>query len=1500
MERVGPDGFASDGSIRPFFDGEEGMVADDLPESEGVPTLPSLDLDKGIPSHPHGDFGPPALAGFTSGMTPGVDFSGTNVQVEGVDEADIVKTDGSRIIGLARNESHYRVRDSQIWIADTTTPRFRGQLTLSDGYYSELYLDGDRVFVIGRSTVGIDPPGSSGTSERPARAVVITEVDISDIQNPRVVRHLRVEGSYVSSRAANGYARVVISSPHGLGFVRPSYGSGSASSEDSAERFNRLIVQESGVEQWLPNYNLHSSDGESISRGHLIDCDRVFAPSEFSGFNQVSVLSFATGESLELRDAVSTMADGETVYASPGNLYVSRVVYDYDPDSNRRKAETVIHKFSLDSSGSADYEASGTAIGSPINQYAFHEYEGRLFVATTSDQRGRDSESFVTVLEDEGGALKQVGQVGNLGRNEDIYAVRYIGDKAYVVTFRRTDPLYVIDLSDPTDPTTEGELKITGFSAYLHPVGEDLLLGVGREATTRGIITGAKVSLFDVSDPSDPRTLDTLVLEGGYSEVEWDARAFLWWEPQKLAVVPIDIRRNDYYGALALRVNIDADSPEIELISRISHGSTPRPTGDPKGCEWYDVPSVSLGWTAQSLSSVSVVKVCPASSENEPAWQGAPYRYACSQPSKPGIEDQEDGTLATLDEILEEVRAANRESDAARDLPDLLSRLQSSFVEEADQVTVCVLNDFDHISSEEILRSIVIGNNLWTLSGSYLQANDLYSLRSYSRLRLPPLPRADQNPDSETAELETDSGASGSAAAQATGTSLSSFDECGALMDFIREEALKLVGPYGIDKRGNTYYSEASFYDTDGPVEDPDEADMVKTDGRRIVGLDNFDLSSELWVVEASVSPRKIAGRLLLSNGFYQRLYLAGDRVFVLGRSGVGIDPPEGEGVIPERTAEGDLARPDAWMDSDAVVITEVDISDAENPEAVRHLRVEGRYVGSRVAEGFVRLVIDSPRERLSFVAPRSDLPRPGNTLALAERFNRQLIRESTLEQWLPNYNLHSADGQSINRGQLLDCDKVYAPNKVSSFDQLSVLSFALDQNLGVGDAVSLVTDEEGVYVSPDDRYAGKVYVSPSNLYAGRAVYDGGDGLEGGEPATVIHKFSLNSSGGVGYEASGKIYGHPSYNAFYEYDGRLFAITSSEEDSESFMTVLEEEGETLNQVGQASDIGRGKQVESMRYFVDKAYVKTGSIYDPIYVMDLSDPTNPIAEGELDISANSPYLKPVGENLLLAVGYEISELGESGRLKVSLYDVSDPANPRTLETLVLGDLFLNRDAFNSFLWWAPEKMLFVPIGAWNGDHLAALRVNIDSDSPKIEFISRIFHDLYFLPEGDAGGCEWYEAPSVSLAWTAEYLSTMSIVSVCPHSPDGDYSGNEPEFHECQAGIPSRRTEDQEAPENAALDEIIEEVRLATNRSGSEDLLDLLARLLSSSVKDARQVRICPVSDRYLGILEREREISHSMVVNDNLWTLSRGYLQVNDLEFLDRIAWLETPSKPDRW
>jgi uncharacterized secreted protein with C-terminal beta-propeller domain len=146
------------------------------------------------------------------------------------------------------------------------------------------------------------------------------------------------------------------------------------------------------------------------------------------------------------------------------------------------------------------------------------------------------------VLKQDGAALTQVGRVGELGKGERIYAVRFLGDVAYVVTFRQVDPLYTVGLSDPEHPRVLGSLDLLGYSAYLHPVGDGLLLGVGQAANEQGRTQGTQVSLFDVSDPKNPTRLSNKTVgNGSSSSVEYDPHAFLWWEPAKLAVLPLQI-----------------------------------------------------------------------------------------------------------------------------------------------------------------------------------------------------------------------------------------------------------------------------------------------------------------------------------------------------------------------------------------------------------------------------------------------------------------------------------------------------------------------------------------------------------------------------------------------------------------------------------------------------------------------------------------------------------------------------------------------------------------------------------------------------------------------------------------------------------------------------------------------------------------------------------------------------------------------------------------------
>jgi hypothetical protein len=171
--------------------------------------------------------------------------------------------------------------------------------------------------------------------------------------------------------------------------------------------------------------------------------------------------------------------------------------------------------------------------------------------------------------------LKLVGQAGDMGRGERIFAVRYVGDVAYVVTFRQTDPFYTVDLSDPTTPVVRGELKITGYSGYLHPVGPDRILGIGQEATDEGRTTGTKVTLFNVSDLDAPVDLATWSPGGGHSGAEWDHHAFLWWDGR--AVLPFDDWQADEHGAVVLRVSDSGITEEGRIDHRDAEKVEPVP-----------------------------------------------------------------------------------------------------------------------------------------------------------------------------------------------------------------------------------------------------------------------------------------------------------------------------------------------------------------------------------------------------------------------------------------------------------------------------------------------------------------------------------------------------------------------------------------------------------------------------------------------------------------------------------------------------------------------------------------------------------------------------------------------------------------------------------------------------------------------------------------------------------------------------------------------------------
>ena len=234
---------------------------------------------------------------------------------------------------------------------------------------------------------------------------------------------------------------------------------------------------------------------------------------------------------------------------------------------------TEIHRFDVSDPSKTVYKASGSVPGFILNNYALSEFNGDLRVASTEDPPWQtagpaaQSSSRVTVLRQDGNKLNPVGAVGGLGQGERIYGVRFMGERGYVVTFRQIDPLYTLDLSTPTAPKVVGELKIPGYSAYLHPVGENLLLGVGREGAN------AKASLFDVSNLAAPREVTNLQFAVSSTSVENEPHAFLFWAPKKLVVLPLQSYQPPFTGAVGIHVEPNA----LSEVGRITHKVDARP-----------------------------------------------------------------------------------------------------------------------------------------------------------------------------------------------------------------------------------------------------------------------------------------------------------------------------------------------------------------------------------------------------------------------------------------------------------------------------------------------------------------------------------------------------------------------------------------------------------------------------------------------------------------------------------------------------------------------------------------------------------------------------------------------------------------------------------------------------------------------------------------------------------------------------------------------------------
>jgi uncharacterized secreted protein with C-terminal beta-propeller domain len=421
------------------------------------------------------------------------------------------------------------------------------------------------------------PSFSSGTS--------IEVVDVSNPASMRVLDTLHIDGDYVDARQIDGIPRVVVRRANPvIPFTYPQ--DGRPETATKSLEANRQAVARAGVAQWIPLYTLTA--GGKSSSGAVSSCADTYRPTAFSGFGTVSVVTVDPRDPRP-RGGSTVIGGATTIYASRTNLYVTSQQVPLPapgldgPAIAPVPAQTEIHQFDI-GGRTAVYRASGVIAGTLVDQFSMSELDGRLRVATTtgiaSEFAGQStSRSSVTVLERRGSTLFPVGVLTGLGADQRIYAVRFVGNIAYVVTFRQIDPLYTIDLSNPRLPRVAGQLHIPGFSSYLHPIGGGLLLGVGEQVDASARPIGTKISLFDVSDITHPRELQNLSLGGPNFQTNFDHHAFLWWAPLRMAVLPLQTyamqpNGQDYAfnGAVTLRVS----AAGMHELKRLTQPTSPQ------------------------------------------------------------------------------------------------------------------------------------------------------------------------------------------------------------------------------------------------------------------------------------------------------------------------------------------------------------------------------------------------------------------------------------------------------------------------------------------------------------------------------------------------------------------------------------------------------------------------------------------------------------------------------------------------------------------------------------------------------------------------------------------------------------------------------------------------------------------------------------------------------------------------------------------------------------
>ena len=500
-----------------------------------------------------------AGAGYSSAAIEQV--TGTNNQVAGVDEADFIKTDG---------EYTYVVSGGYLLIFDTWPAADSSELSRVElkGYPAHLLVSGDIAWVA--STV-YDHQQLNKLGSFAPRVNALTQVslfDISDRGDPQLIREVALEGHFTDARMIDNQVHMVTSAYFDI---------------------YPLLASDAlpGIEKMLPQMfdTLFTSGvASATTQKSISDCASIYRPGTANGTGTVSLVSFDLVNPKADITRQTIVSNSGMVYANQQSLYLASVEDYYwiwlpvVEGASKPTPGTTIHKFSLQ--GTPRYSASGRIDGHLINQFAMDEYQDQLRAVTTEFAWWTDADPRNTlfVLQESTGELVTRSKLEGLGKpGERVYAVRFMQDKGFLVTFEQIDPLYTLDLTDPDNPIVAGSLEVPGFSTYLHPISKDLILAIGRGTNTSSL----DLSLFDISNFYQPQLAHRISIgKGSYSAAEYNHKAFTWFADKNLLALPftrwsgnLDGAFLDYQLFNGLQVYQVDQQDGFKLLGEVDHSN---------------------------------------------------------------------------------------------------------------------------------------------------------------------------------------------------------------------------------------------------------------------------------------------------------------------------------------------------------------------------------------------------------------------------------------------------------------------------------------------------------------------------------------------------------------------------------------------------------------------------------------------------------------------------------------------------------------------------------------------------------------------------------------------------------------------------------------------------------------------------------------------------------------------------------------------------------------